>query len=165
MMAPGTNEKVPASTPSEDHPMPLSKLETATARPNAPVSEAVRLSRTRGEHIKRSVHVYSLDEPTLLGGDLLDMLEVLFDEVVEICTGQEGVDLRGLLDIVLPLRRCLHFLHEVDIVGGLIRADLARQPYRARLLKLANIESLLDAGRDIAPAFGRGDFRTRRQPL
>src|SRR6201997_5942552 len=148
-MMPVLKGKVPASTPSEDQPMPLSKLEIATARPNTPVSDAVRISRRRREIIKRSVYLYSLDQPALLGGDLLDMLEVLFDEAVEICAGQEGVDLRGLLDIVLPLRRCLHLLHEVDIVGGLIRADLAGQPHRARLLILANIESLLDAGRDI----------------
>jgi hypothetical protein len=36
--------------------MPLSTLEIATARPNAPVSEAVRISRRRREIIKRSVH-------------------------------------------------------------------------------------------------------------
>ena len=36
--------KVPDSTPAADQPMPLSRLDTATATPNAPVSAAVSAS-------------------------------------------------------------------------------------------------------------------------
>src|SRR4051794_26858777 len=60
----------------------------------------------------------SLDQPALLARDLLDALEVLLDELVELVPGQERVDLGALLDVVLPLRRRLHLLHQVDIERG-----------------------------------------------
>src|SRR5262249_18206687 len=69
--------------------------------------------------------VPSLDQPALLGCDLLEVFEVLPDEIVEVRACQERIDLRGLLDIVLPIRRRLHLLHEIDIEGGLIGTNLA----------------------------------------
>ena len=47
------NGKVPASTPAADQPMPLSRLEMTTAAPNAPVRNAVAVSRLRRETIVR----------------------------------------------------------------------------------------------------------------
>src|ERR1700682_6504103 len=93
------------------------------------------------------------------------MFEILLDEFVERIAGEKRVDLRGFLDVVLPLRRRLNFLHEILIERGLIGTDLARQPYRAGLLVLGDGEALLDAGRNVAPAFGRGDLRSLRQSL
>src|ERR1700740_3212337 len=101
------NGNVPASTPSDDQPMPLSRLEIATTRPNAPVKRAVSISSARREIIMLP---RLFDQPALLGGDLLEVFEILLDEAVEVGAGQEGVDLRRLLDVVLPLRRRLHLL-------------------------------------------------------
>src|SRR5215831_4820898 len=99
MMTPARNGNVPGSTPSEDQPTPLSRLEINTARPKAPVRKAVRISSARRDIIDR--RPCSLDEPALLGGDPLDVLKVLLDEVVEFSAGQERIDLRRLLDVVL----------------------------------------------------------------
>src|ERR1700688_4984373 len=178
MMTPARKGNVPESTPAVDQPMPLSTLETATARPKLPVSAAVETSSTRRDIIDASrrasgrgailvdtAPVRSLDQPALLGRHLLQMLEVLLDELVERIAGKECVDLRGFLDVVLPLRRRLNLLHEILIERDLIGADLAGQPYRARLLVLGDCEALLDAGRNVAPAFGRGDLRSLRQSL
>src|SRR4051812_1141166 len=107
----------------------------------------------------------SLDQPALLARDLLDVLEVLLDELVEIGAGQERVDLGGFLDVVLPLRGRLHLLHEINIERRLVWGDLAGEPHRPRLLILLDVETLLDAGRNVAPAFGRGDLGALRQPL
>src|SRR6185437_6595450 len=165
MITPTMNGNVPASTPSEDQPMPLSRLEIATARPKAPVRSAVRISSARREIIIVLPPLALLDQPALLGRNLLHMLQIVLDEIVEVGAGQERVHLRGLLDIVLPFRRRLHLLHQVDIEGRLVGGDLAWQPYRAWLLILLDVEPLLDTGGNVAPAFGRGDLGPRRQSL
>src|SRR5260370_4008228 len=126
-------------------------LVTATGRPKLTGSAAVETCRTRRDIIDASrrasgrgailVHtapVRSLDQPALLGRHLFQMFEVLLDEFVERIAAEECVDLRGFLDVVLPLRRRLNFLHEILIERGLLGADLARQPYRSRLLLLAD---------------------------
>src|SRR3984893_13523583 len=148
MMRPTMNGKVPASTPAADQPMPLSRLETTTAAPNAPVTNAVPASRLRPETIVRTL---VLDQPTFLGGNLLGALDVILDELAERLAGQECIDLRRPLDIFLPFRRVLNLLHQVDIERGLLRGDLAWQPDRSRLFELRDIEAGFDAGRDIVP--------------
>ena len=90
---------------------------------------------------------------------------VLGHVVGEVLAGQEHLGLRALLDIVLPFRRRLHLLHQVDVERGLLGRDLERQPHRARLLEQRDVQPGLDAGRDVAPALGRRDLRSGRQAL
>src|SRR5260370_9627081 len=132
MMRPTMNGKVPASTPAADQPIPLSMLETTTAAPNAPVTNAVPASRLRPETIIRTLVG---DEPTLVGGNLVGALDVLLDEFAKRFAGEEGIGLRRPLNVFLPFRRVLNLLHQIDIERGLLRADLSRQPHRARLLE------------------------------
>src|SRR5882757_2175461 len=105
MTRPTMNGKVPDSTPAADQPMPLSRLETATAAPNVPVMSAVAASRLRPETI---IAALVGDQPTLISGNLAGAFEVVLDELAEGITGQESVGLRGPLDIFLPFRRGLH---------------------------------------------------------
>src|SRR6478735_6408807 len=135
MTRPTMNGKVPDSTPAADQPMPLSRLETTTAAPKAPVMNAVAASRPRPETIVRTLVG---DQPTLIDGNLAGAFDVFLDELAEGIAGQEGVGLRCPLDIFLPFRRGLHLLHQVDIEGGLVGGDLSRQPDRAGLLELRN---------------------------
>src|SRR3954468_8433527 len=86
MMRPTTNGKVPASTPAADQPMPLSRLETTTATPNAPVNSAVPASRLRPETI---ISVLVGDQPVFIGGNLAGALDVILDELAEGVAGQE----------------------------------------------------------------------------
>src|ERR1700736_3297003 len=162
MTRPTMNGKVPASTPAADHPIPLSRLETTTAAPNAPVRSAVAASRLRPEII---ISTLVGDQPTFIGGNLAGAVDVLLDELAECVAGQEGIDLRRPLDIFLPFRGALNFLHQVDIVRGLLRGDLARQPDRARLLELRNVETGFDAGRDIVPVLRLRNLRSVRKTL
>src|SRR6267378_3097609 len=148
MMRPTTNGKVPASTPATDQPMPLSRLETTTATPNAPVRSAVPASRLRPETIMGALVG---DQPIFIGGNLAGTLDVILDELAERLTGQERVGLRSPLDIFLPFRRILNLLHQVDVERGLVGGDLSRQPHRAWLLELRNVEPGFDAGRDVVP--------------
>ncbi len=60
MIVPVMNGKVPNSTPDDDHSMPLSRLDTMTATPNAPVSSAVAASSARRESIGYSCRSGSL---------------------------------------------------------------------------------------------------------
>src|SRR6185437_3138755 len=152
--------KVPDSTPAVDQPMPLSRLCTTIAIPNVPVIAAVSASSARRENID-----CLLDQPALLLGNLVHARAVLGHVVGEFLAGQEHLALRALLDIVLPLRRRLHLLHQVDIEGGLLRRDLERQPHGARLLEQRDVEPGLDTGRDVAPALGRRDLRAGGQAL
>src|SRR5713226_2825900 len=124
MTRPTMNGKVPDSTPAADQPIPLSRLETTTAAPNAPVMSAVAVSRLRPETI---IPTLVGDEPALISGNLVGALDVVPDEFAERLAGQEGVGLRRPLDIFLPFRRALHLLHQIDIEGGL---DL-RSPFPA----------------------------------
>src|SRR3979411_856496 len=80
MIKPTTNGKVPASTPAADQPMPLSRLETTTATPNAPVSSAVPASRLRPETI---IAALVGDQPVFVGGNLMGALDVILDELAE----------------------------------------------------------------------------------
>src|SRR6202165_3177048 len=143
------NEKVPASTPAADQPMPLSRLEMTTAAPNAPVRSAVAVSRPRLEIIIRTLVG---DQPALVDGNFVGALDVLLDELAERLAGQEGIDLRSPLDIFLPFRRALNLLHQIDIKRDLIRGHFSRQPHRAGLLELRNIKAGFNAGRDVVPA-------------
>src|SRR5437660_11712514 len=68
MTRPTMNGKVPDSTPAADQPMPLSRLETTTAAPNAPVMSAVAASRLRPETIIRPLVG---DQPALIRGNLV----------------------------------------------------------------------------------------------
>ena len=97
--------------------------------------------------------------------DLVVALDVLVDEFGEGLARQEGVDLRGSLDIFLPFRRGLHLLHQVDIERGLFIGDLARQPHRAGLFELRNVEATFDAGRDVVPVLRLRDLRAVRKAL
>src|SRR3954470_6669765 len=133
MTRPTMNGKVPDSTPADDQPMPLSRLETTTAAPNAPVMSAVAASRLRPETIDPALVA---DQPAFVRGNLVGSLDIVLDEFGEGVTGQEGVGLRGPFDIFLPFRRSLHLLHQVDIEGGLVGGHLSRQPDGARLLEL-----------------------------
>src|SRR5712664_1584893 len=162
MIRPTTNGKVPASTPAADQPMPLSRLEMTTAVPNAPVRSAVAASRLRPETI---IPTLVRDEPTLISGNLVGALDVVLDEFAERLAGQERIGLRRPLDIFLPFRRSLNLLHQVDIERGLIRGDLSRQPHRARLLELRNVETGFDAGRDVVPILRCRHLRSVRQTL
>src|SRR5712664_2091764 len=117
MTRPTMNGKVPDSTPAADQPIPLSRLETTTAAPNAPVISAVAASRLRPETI---IAALVGDQPTLIGGNLVGARDVVLDEFAERLAGQEGVGLRRPLVILLPFRRALHLLHQIDIEGGLI---------------------------------------------
>src|SRR5262245_19485076 len=85
---PVRNGNVPASTPAVDHPMPLSMLEMRTAARNAPVRVAVANSKARREIIGAG---RSIDEPSLRGGDLAHVLDILLHELVELRSGQERV--------------------------------------------------------------------------
>src|ERR1051326_6031351 len=73
MVRPTMNGKVPDSTPADDQPMPLSRLETTTAAPNAPVMSAVAVSRLRPETI---VPALVGNQPALIGGNLAGALDV-----------------------------------------------------------------------------------------
>src|SRR5438034_455363 len=162
MTRPTMNGKVPDSTPAEDQPIPLSRLERATAAPNAPVMSAVADSRLRPETI---IATLVGDQPALVSGNLVGTFDVVLDELAERLAGQEGVGLRGPLDIFLPFRRGLHLLHQVDIEGGLISGHLSRQPDRARLLELRNVEAGFNTGRDVVPVLGRRDLGPVGQTL
>src|SRR5438445_1539486 len=151
MMRPTMNGNVPASTPAEDQPMPLPRLETTTAAPKAPVRSAVAVSRARPEIIKPALVG---DKPALVGGNLVGTLDVLLDEFAEGLAGEERRDLRRTLDIFFPFRRALNLFHQIDIERGLLRGDLARQPNRSRLFELRNVETGFNAGRDIMPVLG-----------
>src|SRR4029453_17482590 len=155
MTRPTINGKVPDSTPAVDQPIPLSRLETTTAAPNAPVISAVAASRLRPETIVRTLVG---DQPAFIGGNLAGAVDVVLDELAEGITGQEGVGLRCPLDIFLPFRRGLHLLHQIDIEGGLIGGHLSRQPDRAGLLELRNAEAGFNAGRDVVPVLRCRDF-------
>src|SRR5260370_38527888 len=114
-----------------------------TAEAPSPCRDIIDASRPasgRGAILGPTAPVRSLDQPALLGRYLFQMLEILLDEFVERIAAEECVDLRGFLDVVLPLRRRLNFLHEILIERGLVGADLARQPYLARLLVLGDAE-------------------------
>src|SRR5688572_25862675 len=106
MMSPVAKGKVPASTPELDQPISLSRLETATATPKAPVSAAVALSSPLREIIECPA-VSVRDEPAFLRADLADALDILGHELLEGIAGEEGVGLRGALDVLLPLGRLL----------------------------------------------------------
>src|SRR3954470_24650794 len=80
MIRPTMNGKVPASTPAADQPIPLSRLETTTGAPNAPVRSAVPASRLRPETINRTLVG---NKPTLIGSDLVGAFDVLLDELAE----------------------------------------------------------------------------------
>src|ERR1700716_3479391 len=80
MIKPTTNGKVPTSTPAADQPMPLSRLETTTATPNAPVRRAVPASRLRPETI---IGALIGDQPIFVGGNLAGTLDVILDELAE----------------------------------------------------------------------------------
>src|SRR5947209_708220 len=162
MIRPTMNGKVPASTPAADQPTPLSRLEMTTAAPNAPVSSAVTVSRLRREIIAL---VLSGNQPALLGRDLVGALDVLLDELLERVTGKERIGLRGLLDVFLPFRRVLDLLHQIHIESSLLRGDLPRQPNRARLLKLRDVEAAFNAGRNIMPVLALRDLRPVRKAL
>src|SRR5260370_23776364 len=164
MMRPITNGNVPDSTPPADQPMPLSRLDTATAAPNAPVSRAVAVSSARRVIISTACFLVA-DQPALIGGDLVHALDVLGHELVELGAGQEHVGLRRLLDVVLPFRRRLHLLHEVDVKRSLLGCHLPRQPYHARLLELRDGKPRLDAGRDVVPILCRRHLGAVRQAL
>ena len=142
--------------------MPLSRLETTTAAPNAPVTSAVAASRLRPETIGAALVG---DEPALVGSNLVGALDVVLDELAERLAGEERVGLRGPLDIFLPFRRCLHLLHQIDIEGGLICGHLSWQPDRAWLLELRNGKAGLNAGRDVVPVLRCRDLGTVGQTL
>src|SRR6202171_2474774 len=148
MMRPTMNGNVPASTPAADQAIPLSRLETTTAAPNAPVRSAVAVSRLRRETI---ILTLAGNEPAFVRRDLLGTLDVFLDELAESLAGQKGVGLRSLFDVHLTFRGGLDLLHQIDIERGLIRGDLARQPHRAGLLELRNVEAGFDAGWNIVP--------------
>src|SRR5258708_31169176 len=78
MTRPTMNGKVPDSTPAADHPMPLSRLETTTAAPNAPVLSAVSASRLRPVTM---IPALVGDQPTFIGGHLAGAFDVLLDEL------------------------------------------------------------------------------------
>src|SRR5882762_11404641 len=101
MTRPTMNGKVPASTPAADQPIPLSRLETTTATPKAPVRSAVPASRPRPETIMGALVG---DQPIFIGGNLAGTLDVILDELAERLTGQERNGLRRTLDIFLPYR-------------------------------------------------------------
>ena len=156
---------MPDSTPALDQPIPLSRLDTATAAPKAPgqgrrrgLEAPSRDHRRPGRLSSRPASPSS--EPTFRQRSMSSL-----DELLEGIAGQEGVGLRGALDVLLPFGRLLHLLHEIDIERGLVGRDLARQPHRARLLELRDGEPLLDAGRDVGPALVGGDLRAVRQAL
>src|SRR4051812_46320209 len=128
MIKPTLNGNVPASTPAADQPMPLFRLETTTAAPNAPVRIAVAVSRLRRDTI---VPILVHNQPTLIGRDLVAAFDVFLDELGKGVAGQEGIGLRTLLDVFFPFRRGLDLLHQLDIKRGLVRGDLSRQPHRA----------------------------------
>src|SRR5262249_14672260 len=107
----------------------------------------------------------SIDEPSLLGGDLPHVLDVLVHELVKVRSGQKSVGLRGALDVFLPLRRGLHLPHQLNVKGHLVRRDLAGEPDRARLLELRNVQARFDAGGNVVPALRCGDVPTFRQLL
>src|ERR1700738_2835932 len=162
MMRPTMNGKVPASTPAADQPIPLPKLETTTAAPNPPVRSAVAVSRLRRETIVRTLVG---DQPTLVGGNLVGALDVLLDELVERLAAKESIGLRSPLDVFLPFRRALNFLHQIDIKRGLLRGNLARQPDRAGLLELRNVEAGFNASRNVVPVLRLGNLRAVRKAL
>src|ERR1700682_287980 len=157
MTRPKMNGKVPDSTPAADQPMPLSRLDTTTAAPNAPVSSAVPASRPRPETI---IATLVGDQPTFIRGNFTSAFGILGDELAEGIAGKERIGLRGPLDVFLPFRRALNFLHQIDIKRRLIRRHLARQPDRAGLLELRDVEAGLNAGRNIVPVLGLRDLRT-----
>src|SRR6267143_2672796 len=112
MTRPTMNGKVPDSTPAADQPIPLSRLETTTAAPNAPVSNAVPASRLRPETI---IATLVGDQPTFIRGNFASAFGILGDELAEGIAGKERIGLRGPLDVFLPFRRALNFLHQIDI--------------------------------------------------
>src|SRR3569833_154539 len=162
MIRPTMNEKIPASTPAKDQPMPLSRLEATTAAPNAPVRIAVAVSKVRRETI---VPILVPNQPALVGRDLVGPLDVILDEAGKCLAGQEGAGLRGLLDVVLPFRRGLNLLHQLDIERGLLRGDLSRKPDRAWLLELRNVQARFDAGRNVMPVLGFRHLRSVGEAL
>src|SRR5712671_4959531 len=80
MTRPTMNGKVPDSTATADQPMPLSRLETTTAAPNAPVMSAVAASRLRPETI---IPALVGDQPALVSGNLVGAFDVVLVELAE----------------------------------------------------------------------------------
>src|SRR4051794_27132331 len=90
MMRPTMNGKVPDWTPAADQPMPLSRLETTTAAPNAPVISAVAVSRLRPETMMPAL---VRNQPTFFHRNLASAFDVFLDEFAERIADQEGIGL------------------------------------------------------------------------
>src|SRR4030095_4632377 len=133
-----------------------------TAAPKVPVRAAVANSKARREIIGADV---SINQPSLLGGNLAHVLDVLLHELVKLSSDQKSVGLRRSLDVFLPLGRALPLLHQLDVENHLICRDLSGQPDRARLLEFRDVETGFDARENVVPAFRRGDVRPLRQSL
>ena len=73
-----------------DQPIPLSMLEAITAAPKTPVRVAVANSKARREIIGADS---SIHQPSVLGGDLAHVLDVLLHELVKLRSGQESIGL------------------------------------------------------------------------
>src|SRR5580698_10588605 len=89
IMRPMMNGKVPASTPAADQPMPLSRLEMATAAPKTPVINAVPASRLRPEITGRILFGH---QPTFVDCNLVGTLDIFLDEFVEGLADQKRID-------------------------------------------------------------------------
>src|SRR5918995_6388148 len=153
-----------------------------TAAPTAPVASAVAISMLVRETSGRSMVTEptsclnseralpcgtssSVHEPPFLFVDFAGALLVVFKEGLQLRAREVAPRLRGPGEIILPLGSLgdllQHARPEVDSRLGRAR----RQGHRARHLVGFDAGALLLAGRDVAPALGRGHLRALRHPL
>src|SRR5712672_1127755 len=77
-------------------------------------------------------------------------LVVLFQEIQHVLAGKEDGLERLLLHVVLVFGRLRELLEDIDVEGGLLGGDLARQEHGAQH-QVLHVDALLLAGRDVVP--------------
>src|SRR5262245_18953396 len=92
-----------------------------------------------------------LNEPALLLEHALEASVVIVDELGEIGADQYAAGLCGASDVLLPLRRLGHLLHQLLVEGDGVGRHLAGQRRDARLLELLDADALRLAGRNVGP--------------
>src|SRR5258706_1041902 len=86
------------------------------------------------------------------GHQALVELVVLFQEIQHLLAGKEDRLERLLLHVVLLFGRLRQLLEQIDVQGGLLSGDLARQEHGAPH-QVLHVDALLLAGRDFGPRF------------
>src|SRR3954466_3227436 len=161
MSAPAIAGNAPEPGPRAVQPAPMEMLETRIAAPNDPVSAATKTSSARRETMCAS----AAREPALFRADLAGALDVGRHELLEVGAGDEHARLLRALQVLLPLRRGLHLLHEVHVEVTLLGFHARGKPRGARLLVERDVEARLGARGNVVPSLRRADLRALGEAL